>query len=205
MSQLEHALTQRATLVDAVDQLLNRGAVLVGEATLSLAGVDLVYVGLNLLISSVETLQQHRPLQASATPLSAESVRDVTLLPASTTESDRGVPASRPTASMPTPLLSGQCPGSKPVLSPSVGDEAVSEQPEHGLVRLVLTLVELLRQIVERQAIRRMDGQSLSEGDIERMGLALRELESKMSELRSLFGLEEDELAIDLGPLGRLV
>lgn len=60
------ALFQReATLVDAVDHLLNRGAVLVGEATISLAGVELIYVGLNLLVSSVETLREAAPGVAS--------------------------------------------------------------------------------------------------------------------------------------------
>src|SRR5690348_2623823 len=54
-------LANRLALVDAVDHLLNRGAVLVGDATLSLAGVDLVYVGLSVLISSVETLRRELP------------------------------------------------------------------------------------------------------------------------------------------------
>src|SRR5438105_4994441 len=54
-------LAERLALVDAVDHLLNRGAVLVGDATLSLAGVDLVYVGLSVLVSSVETLRRELP------------------------------------------------------------------------------------------------------------------------------------------------
>ena len=79
------------------------------------------------------------------------------------------------------------------------------ERPEQGLARLVLTLVELLRQVLERQAVRRMDGGSLADEDLERMGIALLELEQKMTELREIFGLEEADLNLDLGPLGRLI
>lgn len=79
------------------------------------------------------------------------------------------------------------------------------ERPEQGLARLVLTLVELLRQTLERQAIRRMEGGDLAEEEIERMGVALLDLEQKMVELRKVFNLEEADLKLDLGPLGRLL
>jgi hypothetical protein len=75
---------------------------------------------------------------------------------------------------------------------------------EKGLGRLVLTLVELIRQILEKQAMRRMDGASLSDAQVERLGEALMKLESKMEELRGVFGLEPEELRLDLGPLGNL-
>jgi hypothetical protein len=70
---------------------------------------------------------------------------------------------------------------------------------------LVLTLVELLRQLLERQAVRRMEGGGLSAEEVERMGLALSELEARMAELRLVFGLEEGDLNLDLGPLGQLL
>lgn len=73
------------------------------------------------------------------------------------------------------------------------------------LVRLVLTLVELIRRVVEHQAVQRMDDPELSEEQIERMGLALMRLEEKMSDIREVFGLASDELNIDLGPLGKLL
>jgi Gas vesicle protein K len=80
-----------------------------------------------------------------------------------------------------------------------------TDRPEQGLARLVLTLVELLRQVIERQAVRRMEGGSLSDDEVERMGLALMELEAKMTELRDVFGLGPDDLNVDLGPLGKLL
>ena len=85
--------------------------------------------------------------------------------------------------------------------------ERINADPEHvenGLARLVLTVIELLREILEHQAIRRMDGGTLSEEQIERLGLALLKLKERMDELKSTFGLTDEDLNIDLGPLGRL-
>lgn len=76
---------------------------------------------------------------------------------------------------------------------------------EQGLAQLVLTVIELLRQLVERQAIRRVDGGTLTEEEIERLGVALMNLEVKMDELKEIFELEDEDLNIDLGPLGNLL
>ena len=75
----------------------------------------------------------------------------------------------------------------------------------HDLGRLVLTIVELLRQLMERQALRRVDSGTLSEAQIEELGLALMRLEQAMTELREHFGLEPGDLKLDLGPLGPLI
>jgi len=81
------------------------------------------------------------------------------------------------------------------------GPEAV----EKGLATLVLTIVELLRQLMERQALRRVDDGSLTDEQIERIGSTLMALESRMAELREHFGLEPEDLNLDLGPLGPLL
>jgi hypothetical protein len=73
------------------------------------------------------------------------------------------------------------------------------------LARLVLTLVELLRRVVEHQAVRRMEDPDLDEAQIERMGTALWRLEEKMEEVKAAFGLAGEDLNIDLGPLGKLL
>jgi hypothetical protein len=78
------------------------------------------------------------------------------------------------------------------------------ERVEQGLARLVLTVIELLREILEHQAIRRMDGGTLNEQEVERLGLALLKLNHRMDELKEVFGLTDEDLNIDLGPLGRL-
>jgi hypothetical protein len=85
--------------------------------------------------------------------------------------------------------------------------ERINADPEHveqGLARLVLTVIELLREVLEHQAIRRMDGGTLTDEEIERLGLALLKLNHRMGELKSTFGLTDEDLNIDLGPLGRL-
>jgi len=79
------------------------------------------------------------------------------------------------------------------------------ETVERGLVQLVLTLVELLRQVMERQAVRRLDAGAMTPEEIERVGRTLMLLESRMGELRDHFGLTPDDLNLDLGPLGRLL
>ena len=76
---------------------------------------------------------------------------------------------------------------------------------EKGLTKLVLTLIELIRKLLEKQAVRRMDAGSLSEEEIERVGETLMKLESKMGELKQIFGLEDEELNLNLGPLGALM
>ncbi len=76
---------------------------------------------------------------------------------------------------------------------------------EKGLVQLVLSLVELLRQLMERQAVRRVEAGGLTDEQIERLGTTLMLLNKRMGELRDLFGLTEDDLSLDLGPLGRTV
>lgn len=79
------------------------------------------------------------------------------------------------------------------------------EEVEQGLAKLVLSLIEFLRQVLERQAVRRMDGGDLTPEDIERMGLTLMRLEQKVVELTEQFGLTPDDLNIDLGPVGKLL
>jgi hypothetical protein len=79
------------------------------------------------------------------------------------------------------------------------------EAVEEGLARLVLALVDLIRQLLEKQAIRRIEGGSLTDEEVERMGLTFLKLERKMAELKEIFGLQDDDLALRLGPVRDLV
>jgi hypothetical protein len=79
------------------------------------------------------------------------------------------------------------------------------EGVEKGLAQLVLTLVELLRQLMERQALRRMEQGSLTDEQIERLGETFMKLEQRMEELKREFGLEDRDLNLNLGPLGDLL
>jgi actin-like ATPase involved in cell morphogenesis len=80
-----------------------------------------------------------------------------------------------------------------------------SETVEQGLAKLVLGLIELIRRLLERQAIRRMEGGSLNDDQIENMGAALMKLEQKIHQLAREFNLTPQDLNLDLGPLGKLL
>lgn len=89
----------------------------------------------------------------------------------------------------------------------SVIPERISADPEiveNGLAKLVLSIVELIRRLLEKQAIRRMDAGSLSDAEIERLGSALMKLEEKMDELKRVFGLSDEDLNLKLGPVKTL-
>ena len=81
---------------------------------------------------------------------------------------------------------------------------ADSEIVENGLAKLVLSIIELVRRLLEKQALRRMDGGNLSEEEIERLGNALMKLEEKMDELKKVFGLTDEDLNLSLGPIKTL-
>lgn len=83
--------------------------------------------------------------------------------------------------------------------------DCTPENVEQGLAKLVLSLIELLRQLLERQAIRRMEGGSLTDEQVESMGEGLMKLEAKIRELAAQFGLSPSDLNLDLGPLGTLL
>ena len=85
--------------------------------------------------------------------------------------------------------------------------ERISADPEiveNGLAKLVLSIVELVRRLLEKQALRRMDGGNLSEEEIERLGAALMKLEEKMDDLKRVFGLTDEDLNLSLGPIKTL-
>lgn len=76
---------------------------------------------------------------------------------------------------------------------------------EQGLAKLVLTLIELVRRLLEKQAIRRIEAGSLTDEEIERLGETFLKLDEKMAELKATFGLENEDLNLHLGPLGDLM
>jgi len=80
-----------------------------------------------------------------------------------------------------------------------------AQSVEQGLAKLVLTLIEFIRRLLEKQAVRRMEGGDLSPEQIEELGLALMRLEAKLQELKTQFGLADEDLNLDHGPIGRLI
>ena len=89
-------------------------------------------------------------------------------------------------------------------LTESAIPDRISADPEaieNGLARLVLSIIELVRRLLEKQALRRMDRGNLSDEEIERLGNALMKLEDKMNEMKAAFGLSDDDLQLSLGPI----
>jgi len=89
----------------------------------------------------------------------------------------------------------------------SIVPERISADPEiveNGLAKLVLSIIELIRRLLEKQALRRMDAGNLTEEEIERLGNALMKLEEKMAELKRVFGLSDEDLNLKLGPVKTL-
>jgi hypothetical protein len=197
--------------LELVDRLLDKGVVLAGEATISVAEVDLVYLGLNLVLSGVERLQQAGASNGAAGGAPPAPSRPLPAPPVGPSAPRTAGPAHAPPAgTAPAPAVVPPAPASSAAPRELGGllPEHVDVDPddvERGLAKLVLTVVELLRQVLERQAVRRMEGGSLTDAQVERMGLALLRLEERMTALTRSFGLEQRDLNLSLGPLGRLL
>lgn len=102
----------------------------------------------------------------------------------------------------------GRVPGDDPLRSLRMLPQRIetdAESVQRDLMRLVLTIVELVRQLMEKQALRRVDAGDLSDEQIEALGTGLMHLSQAMTELRERFGLTQEDLNLDLGPLGTLL
>ena len=82
---------------------------------------------------------------------------------------------------------------------------ATADSLEKGLAQLILTIVDLLRQLLERQAIRRIDTGTLSDDEVERLGATFMKLAERMEDLKLVFGLTDEDLNLNLGPLGHFL
>ena len=100
-------------------------------------------------------------------------------------------------------LLDAELERIEPGLSRRINSDP--ENLEKGLAQLVLTVIELLRQLMERQAIRRIEGGTLNEEEVERLGRTFLGLAERMEELKEVFGLSDEDLNLNLGPLGDLM
>lgn len=205
---------QRFTLLELLDRLLDKGVVIKGEVLLSVADIDLAYLNLGLLLSSVKAVTQasrkgKKAGTAELPLLSPESFPDE-LLPASPRQLD--VPETSSTAVQDYPnhddgatslTVSAQQSEAARFSGPRASIDP--HNVEKGLAQLVLTLIELLRQLMERLAIRRIDADQLSDDEIESVGNAFFLLNERMEQLKDIFGLQDEDLNLDLGPLGELL
>jgi hypothetical protein len=189
-------------LSDLLNTVLDRGAVVHGEVTIAVADVDLIKLNIGLLLQAVATAEQ----RMRASPEPSRSIagsfgsipRTAAPILARAERGDREPPALVETEQPTGQSLNSVAQG----LPERINADAAG--PETGLARLVLTLIEVLRKVLEHQAVRRMEGGRLTDEEVERLGLALAKLNDRMSELKRVFGLSEEDLQIDLGPLGRV-
>ena len=217
-------------LGDALNAVLDKGAVIHGNVTIAVADIDLIRLSLGLLLHGVETAEG-RGGRASgggsapapgAGPSGAPSGSLAGSLGSIMPDHSRGgasaassVPHAPSPATTSAPPLTGavqeasqSAQGGTSLNSVAQGlPERINadvQGVESGLARLVLTLIEVLRKVLEHQAVRRMEGGRLSAEEVERLGLALSRLHDRMGDLKRVFGLTDEDLQIDLGPLGRL-
>ncbi|HEY1951489.1 MAG TPA: gas vesicle protein GvpJ [Gemmatimonadaceae bacterium] len=186
-------------LSEVLSHVLDKGVVLRGEVMLAVADIDLIQLDLGLLLSAVETaIRRQAPAGARALGLAAPRPgADAETSSGSSMESQVVAALDRSEGTPVTPL-EAVAEGLPPRLNTD------PENVENGLARLVLTLIEVLRKVLEHQAVRRMEGGHLSDEEVERLGVALLRLNDRMQDMKGTFGLTDEYLQIDLGPLGKL-
>lgn len=172
--------SKKVTLLDALDRVIDKGAYVDGEVVLRVADIDLVFIGLRLIVTSVSRAERLRGEGRMGTQAgsSAEDLVCIRKLEQQLRDIETSIP--------------------------KIIDAGNPEKVEQGIAKLVLTLVKLISQLLEREAVRRVDTGVLSETEIQKLGLTFKVLEKKIQEMKTVFGIKE-ELNLDLGPLGSLL
>ncbi|HEU4691404.1 MAG TPA: gas vesicle protein GvpJ [Vicinamibacterales bacterium] len=180
------------SLLDVVDNLIDKGVALDAEVVLGLADVDLLYLRAGALL-------------AAADRVFPKGKRSRRVRPAAPVQTLSAPSASRPLISSPARSGSAMPVPTKKSAAVARGRAPVeSDETSRSVIRLVLTLVEFVRQLLERQAVRRVREKTLTAEEVERLGTALMHLESTVHELAERHGLDPTDLNLDLGPLGTL-
>jgi hypothetical protein len=182
-------------LADALDRILHRGVSLQGNLTIGLADVDLLFLDLRLLLGSIDAIwPDGRPPVPAVRPH---------------TPSSPSPPPSQTPPAAPPDARSGDAAPARAVASLPAGVRGERSEPgsstAQGLVRLVLTLVKLLHDVLERQAVRRMEAGRLTDAEIENLGAALFAQAEEILRLQRQFGFSDKDLSLALGvPHGAL-
>lgn len=173
--------SERVTLVDALDKVLEKGAVINGEIVIRVADVDLVYLGLRLVLTSISKAEElsGRSFSNPDKEFTPEDIEYIEKLQKEIRRAEENIP--------------------------KLIDASDPKKTEQGLAQLVLTLVELIRKLLEKEAFRRMKRGTLSPAEIQKLGLSLKAVKKKIKEIQTIFGIEDEELNLDLGPLGNLM
>ncbi|MFL5797489.1 MAG: gas vesicle protein GvpJ [Actinomycetota bacterium] len=206
----------RTTLVDVLDRILEAGAAVTADLTLAVADVDLVQVNLRALVAAIETarapLRDERASGATASGHVSRSA-EVTGGVAGDRSSSSVTGARGPGGAAAAALRVGRTGAAGPPgipqadhtpPSPALRLDTDPERVERGLAQLVMTVVGLLKDLMERQAARRVEAGTLGDDEVERLGTTFVRLEERFAEILERLQMGEEDLALDLGPLGRL-
>lgn len=169
------------TLVDALDKVLEKGAIISGDIMIKVADIDLVYLGLRLILTSISKAEElsGKSLSNPDRELTPEDTAYIQKLQREIRKAEENIP--------------------------KLIDLGSPEKTEQGLAELVLTLIELIRRLMEKEAFRKVKSGSLSRVEIQKLGLSLKAVKKKIKEIQLIFGIEDEDLNIDLGPLGKLM
>lgn len=169
------------TLVDALDKVLEKGAVINGEVVIRVADVDLVFLGLRLILTSISKAEElsGKSFSSPGRELTPEDMEYIKRLQREIRKAEENIP--------------------------KLIDLGNPKKTEQGIAKLILTLVELIRKLLEKEAFRRVKRGTLSPVEIQKLGLSLKAVKKKIEEVQAIFGIEEEELNLDLGPLGNLM
>ena len=172
---------EHVTLVDALDKVLEKGAVINGDIVLSVADVDLVFLGLRLILTSVSKAEElsGKSLGCKSKEPTLEDMDTIERLQREIKKAEENIP--------------------------KLIDFGNPQKTEQGLAKLILTLVELIRRLMEKEAYRRVKSGMLFPIEIEKLGLTLKAVKRKVQEIQAIFGIEDEELNLDLGPIGNLM
>jgi hypothetical protein len=174
---LGYTLQNQTTLIELLDRLIDCGVTATGNVRLGLAGIDLILLDLRLLLSSVETLERQVP----TAPVGTASVAPGQPRPAASSQA----PERRPRPAIPAEPLAPTA--SDPAARGLGATGPAGAEVDRGLGRLIFAILEVIHQLMERQALRRVEGGSLTADQVERLGQALAALDVRMAELRERF------------------
>jgi hypothetical protein len=203
--------TRHVSLCEALDRVLDTGVVALGDVTLSVANVDLIYLGLQLVVTSIESGRELTPANAGP-QCGPDSRGGLRLTPGvEMPASPAGQPPPGAALTLPLAAQTGALPSlptgqeTKLATGPIANADSNSNREKNGLGQLVLTVMKLLHELLKRQALRRIAGGALAPAQIERLGVTLMNQAREIERLREDFGLPEEDLNLDLGPLGKLL
>lgn len=176
------------SLLDVIDTVITKGLAVDAEIVLGLADIDLIYLRVGALLAAADRVFTEPPAHPHRASAPAAASIDT------------------PARAMPAAAFRGKRPGTARDLDTGAPSQTalVPDETSRSVIRLVLTLVEFVRQLLERQAVRRVRERTLNAGEIERLGTALMRLEATVYELAERHGLNPGDLNLNLGPLGTL-